>query len=182
MLSKLLGDKYKEGMTVEEINAALAEVDIHAGYVPKATFDKTASEAAKYKKDYQAKLSEEELAKQTAAQELADAKERIAELERANGITEYAKKYMANGYSEELATQTATALMDGKMDVVFANQATFLKEREKTLKAEMLKKTPVPPAGGKEEALTKEKFSKMSLDEQMKVYTETPDVYAELTK
>ena len=182
MLRKLLGDKYKEGMTFEEINAALAEVDIHEGYVPKATFDKTASEAAKYKKDYQAKLTEEELAKQAAEEERNQMKARIAELERTTGITEYAKKFMANGYSEELATKTAVALVDGKMDEVFANQATFLKEREKALKAEMLKETPVPPGGGKEKSLTKEEFKKMSLEEQMKVYSDTPELYAELTK
>ena len=182
MLRKLLGDKYKEGMTEEEINAALAEVDIHAGFVPKATFDKTASEAAKYKKDLQAKLTEDEIAKQTAEEERIQMQNRIKELERANGITEYAKKLMGNGYSEELANKTAIALVDGKMDEVFANQATFIKEREKTLKAEWLKETPVPPAGGDPKALTKEQFKKMSLSEQIKVYNETPELYAELTK
>ena len=182
MLEKLLGDKYRPDMTAEEINAALAEIDIHAGYVPKATFDKTMSEAAKYKKDLQAKMSEDELARQQALEEAERKDSRIKELERTVSITDYAKKFMANGYDEALATATATALIDGQIDTVIANQATFQKAREKALKAEMLKETPVPPAGGSPKTLSKEDFSKMSLAERMKVRTETPDLYAELTK
>ena len=182
MLKKLLGDKYKEGMTFDEINAALAEIDIHEGYVPKAVADKHASDAAKYKKDYQAKLTEDERAKQEAEEERTRQQNRIAELERTVSITDYAKRYIASGYDEKLATETAEALVDGKMDVVFANQEAHLKAREKALKAEMLKDTPVPPGGGKEKGLTKEEFKKMSLAERQKVYDETPELYAELTK
>ena len=56
-------------------------------------------------------------------------------------------KYMAEGYDEKLAKETATALADGEMDKVFANQSAFLAVRTETLKKEMLKTTPRTPAG-----------------------------------
>ena len=55
-LKQLLGDKYKENMTLDEINAALADRNLVdpstlGETVPKATFDKTASDLAKLKKE-----------------------------------------------------------------------------------------------------------------------------------
>lgn len=56
-------------------------------------------------------------------------------------------KYMAEGYDEKLAKETATALADGEMEKVFANQSAFLAAKTETLKKEMLKATPRTPAG-----------------------------------
>ena len=56
-LKTLLGDAYKEGMTVDEINKALADKDlVDRSTLPKTvlkeTFDKTASELAELKKKF----------------------------------------------------------------------------------------------------------------------------------
>jgi hypothetical protein len=62
------------------------------------------------------------------------------------------------------------------MDAVIQNQSAFLKDREKALKAEILKSTP-PPAGGRETATpTKPDFSKMGLAEIDSFYKENPDL------
>jgi len=55
-LKTLLGDAYKEGMTIDEINAALADKNfVDPATLPKSVakdvFDKTASELAKVKKE-----------------------------------------------------------------------------------------------------------------------------------
>ena len=57
-LKTLLGDQFKEGMTIEEITAALADKTfVDPSTLPKSVtkdiFDKTASELAKAKKDFQ---------------------------------------------------------------------------------------------------------------------------------
>ena len=54
----LLGDAYREGMTIEEINAALADKEfVDPTTLPKSVskelFDKKVSELAKFKKDYE---------------------------------------------------------------------------------------------------------------------------------
>ena len=55
-IKTLLGDTYKEGMTIDEINAALADKNfVDPTTLPKSVtkdvFDKTASELAKVKKE-----------------------------------------------------------------------------------------------------------------------------------
>ena len=65
------------------------------------------------------------------------------------------------------------------MATVFKNQAAFVAEREKSMKADLLKSTPVPPAGSGEKAPSKEEFQKMSLLEKTKFATEHPEIYKE---
>lgn len=55
-IKELLGDAYKEGMTIEEINTALADKNfVDPSTLPKSVskelYDKTSSELAKYKKE-----------------------------------------------------------------------------------------------------------------------------------
>ena len=61
-LKSLLGDKYKEGMSIEELMSL--DVDMPkpdmTGFISKDHFDKVASEAADYKKQLRAKMSEAE--------------------------------------------------------------------------------------------------------------------------
>ena len=73
--------------------------------------------------------------------------------------------------------------MKGDFTAVINAQAKFVDAQKKAAIADAVKETPRPPVGnGETNTLTKEKFSKLSLDEQMKVYQETPDLYKELTK
>ena len=61
-LKSLLGDKYTEGMTIEDLMALEIEepkIDM-SKFVSKEVFDKTASEAANYKKQARATMSEAE--------------------------------------------------------------------------------------------------------------------------
>lgn len=172
-----------ENMTPEEKIAALEsyEPDM-SGFVSKATFDKTASDLAAAKKSLREKMSEEEAKAAKAAEEHAALLARVEQLEREKAVSTYVGSYLAMGYEEKLARSSAEALAKGDMDTLFANQKTHTESREKALRAELLKQTPHPPAGGAPAAMKKEDFAKMSLLEKQKFAKENPEQYAEFYK
>ena len=138
-----------ENMTTEEKLAALEayEPDM-SGYVSKAVFDKTASQASAFKKQLREKMSEEEAKAAKDAEERAALEARVKELEHDKAVSSYVNKYLAMGYDEKLARATADALAKGDMETVFANQKIYTANWEKTLRAELLKSTPRPAGGG----------------------------------
>lgn len=171
-------------MTAEEKLAALEAMEIaepdYTGYVKKDVADKYASEAANYKKQLRDRMTEEEAAKAKADEDMAAVMKELESLRTEKAVSEYTAQFMGIGYDESLAKSTATALQTGDMATVFKNQAKFVAEREKTLKAEMLKKTPQPPAGEGEKVVTREDLSKMTLAEKAKFAQENPERYNEL--
>lgn len=146
-LKKLLGNKYRDDMTATEIAEVLAGYDPTAGMVKKDLLEKANSEAAKYKKELNAKMTavEQEEADRRAAQEKMEAE--LAELKRDKAISEYRARLLGLGYEETLAANTAQAFADGNLDVVFANQRKHQQAQEKALRAKLLEETPKPPAG-----------------------------------
>jgi hypothetical protein len=185
-LKSLLGDKYKEGMTVEDIMSLeldAPKADTTAYDNLKKRLDEVASEAANYKKQLRASMSEADAKAAADAEKYANMEAELEQLKADKAIAENAKGLVAIGYDETLATEVATALYKGDAATVIKAQAKFVDAQKKAVLADAVKETPVPPAGdngGK--TLTKAEFAKMSLDEQMKVYTDTPDLYNELTK
>lgn len=139
-------------MTPEQKLAALEgyEYDDHSEELErqKAAVTKANGEAAEWKRKHTALLSEEEKKKQEDADKLASMEKELAELRKGKVVSDYKAKFVAQGYSEELADETAKALADGDMTKVFANQQKFLTDYAKGVKAEALKGTPKPPAGG----------------------------------
>lgn len=185
-LKSLLGDKYKEGMTIEELMALEVEepkADTSAYDNLKKRFDEVASEAASYKKQVRATMSEAEQKAAADKEELEKLLEEVKQLKSEKAIAENAKGLVAIGYDEKLAMEVATALYNGDSAKVIAAQAKFVDAQKKAVLAEAVKETPVPPVGNEGgKTLTKAEFTKMSLDEQMAVYEKTPELYNELTK
>lgn len=172
-----------ENMTPEEKLAALEAYDPEKdGYVAKAVLDKKASEASELSKQLKARMTEDEAKAAQEAEEKAKMLARIEELERERAVNSYANAYLAMGYDEKLAKSTAEAMAKGDMDTVFANQKVFTEGREKALKAELLKSTPTPPAGGADGGMKKEDFMKLSLEEKQQFAVENPEAYANLYK
>lgn len=138
-------------MTPEEKLAALEAIELpepdFTGWVKKDALDKVASEAASYKKQLREKMSAEEEKAEREAEERAALQARVEELERERTISNYVSSYLAMGYEEKLARASAEALLTGDMETVFENQKLFAANREKALKAEILKSTPRPAAG-----------------------------------
>ena len=184
-LKSLLGDKYTEGMTIEDILSLEVEepqIDM-SKFVSKELYDKAASDTANYKKQLRANMSEAEQKAAADAEKLAEIVAERDQLKQEKAIAENAKGLVAIGYDEKTATEVATALYNGDAKAVINAQAKFVDAQKKAVLAEDVKATPIPPVdNGGSKTLTKAEFSKMSLDEQMAVYEKTPDLYNELTK
>ncbi len=175
-----------DSMTPEEKVAALEayEPDM-SGWVAKSVADKHASEAASYKKQLREKMSEDEAKKAKEDEERAAAEARaeelearVRELETERAKSSYVNAYLSMGYDEKLAKASAEAMVKGDMDTVFKNQRQHVENREKALKAELLKQTPPPAAGNGDGGIDKAAFSKMSLVDKQKFAIENPEEYA----
>ena len=118
-----------------------------SGYVTKATADKLSSEAAEYKRKYNATLTEQERKEAEIAEQNKQRDKELADLRRERAIDKQTAKYLALGFDAELAAATAEASVDGNTDVVFANMSKHQQDREAKLKADLLKTTPTPAPG-----------------------------------
>ena len=152
-----------ESMTAEEKLKALEEYNLpdpdYTGYVRKEVFDKTASEAAEWKRKHNALLSEEEQAKIAREEELNNLRNSVAQMTREKQIAQYKAEYIAMGYSDQLATKSAEAAADGDTATVFANQKAFIEAHDQALRAGLLQSTPTPPGGtGGSTVWTKDKI------------------------
>lgn len=193
-LKELLGDAYKEGMSFEEIEAALADKElVDPSTLPKSVskevFDKTASELAKVKKELKAlressmtdaeKLQAElDKAKETQAnynKELS--KLRAKEIFVTAGLTEtdYAPILDVVVSEDEETTKTRAKSM---VDLIAAQKAAA----EKAIKAELLKGTPKPKSGEGDTGITKEQFEKMNWKERTELKQKDPELFKQLSE
>lgn len=193
-LKELLGDAYREDMTLEEVEQALAGINlVDPDKLPKSVskevFDKTASELARIKKE----LKELQEKNMTAEEKLK------LELEKAAvSQAKYAKElsklrateiFVTAGLSEEDYTplidivvsedEEVTKVRAKSMVDVIASQK---KAVEKTVKAELLKGTPKPEPGEPFKPMTLEEFRKMSLMDKQRFARENPELYQEIYK
>lgn len=151
-LSDLLGSAYKEGMTEDEISAALQNVNVGQGNDAevtklKAALSKANSEAAEYKKQLRSKQTADEAEAAAQKEEHDKLLKENSELKRSMTLSERKAKLLAMGYDENLATETATAMVDGDLDKVLANQSKYLEVQKKNIQADHMRKTPRPAAG-----------------------------------
>lgn len=169
-------------MTAEEKLAALEAMDIPDVDKMKSALDKATSEAAGYKKQLRERMTEDEAKEaERAAREAAIQKE-LEQLRAEKLVDQHTAKFLGLGYDEKLARETAAALATGDNELVFKNHAKFLADREKALRAEILKSTPTPPAGDGAVKKSKEDIQKMTLVEKQKFFRENPDEYKDLYK
>ena len=158
-LKELLGDAYKEGITLEEIETALAEKDLVdrtelGEVVSKATFDKTASELSALKKELK-KLKESSMTAEEKVQ---------AELDKATELQKQYARELAKLKAKEIFIGAGLTEKDytSLLDVVVSEDEDLTASRakamvdvinvqkqavEKAVKADLLKSTPKPPAG-----------------------------------
>ena len=158
-LKKLLGDDYKEELTIEEINELLegknfVDPETLPKSVDKKVFDKTASELAAIKKKLKAveqaamtdeEKIKEEMQKATELQnqfqrELAKIRAKEIFVEAGLKAEDYTLILDSVVTEDEETTQTRAEAM---VKLVNAQKEAV----EKAVKAELLKGTPKPPAG-----------------------------------
>lgn len=146
-------------MTAEQKLAALEALELdepsYEGYVRKDVYDKTASELSKMKKDYNAKLTADELKAKEDAEKQEKLQNDYDALLKKVTISENKAKFLSLGYDEVLAEDTAIALAENNFEKVFANQSKHQQAVEKKIREEVLNDTP-KPTGGSGKKLTVE--------------------------
>lgn len=192
-IQSLLGEEYREGMTLDEINAVLANRQfVDPTTLPKSVekhiFDKTASELAKVKKELSElknnSLSDEEKVNAAIAAADARANEYSAKLNR----LEVEKLFMTDGLAEadyaDLIEDVVSEDAEKTMKLAKSLLSVVKKQKsaaEKAIRAELLKNTPKPPpgdAGG--DTMTIEKFRKLSPKERYDFSVSNPEEYRKL--
>ena len=184
-IQDLLKDAYKEGMTVEEIESALADVELPADQSAeierlKAALTKSNSENAEWKKKHREALSEEERKAQETADLIKQLQEENATLTRDSNVSKHKAKFLAMGYEEALASDAAVAMTDGDMEKLFSYQQKHQEALEKKIRADALKGTPKPVPAKADGVVTREQIAKMSVTDRIKFYNEHPEEYKEI--
>ena len=169
-------------MTAEEKLAALEALDIPDADKLKAALDKANSEAAGFKRQLRERMTEDEARAAKDAEDRAAMQKELEQLRAEKLIDQNTAKFLGLGYDEKLARETATALANGDTEAIFKNHAKFIADREKALKAEILKSTPTPPAGDGAEKKTRDDFKKMTLAEKQQFARENPEAYKDFYK
>ena len=178
----LLKDAYKEGMTLEEIETALADVDFPEDQTAeverlKAALSKSNSENAEWKKKHREALSEEERKAQETADLIKQLQEENATLTRESNVSKHKAKFLGMGYEESLASDAAAAMVDGDMEKLFSYQQKHQEALEKKIRADALKGTPKPVPDKRDGAVTIEDLRKMSTQERLEFSQKNPEEY-----
>lgn len=113
----------------------------------KRAMERANSEAADYKKKYNATLSEQERASQEKAEEQARRDERLAELERENSIHKFTEQFLDIGYDKESAVKAATAQVDNDVETLITLQKKVIEEKVLAKEQEMYKSIPRAKTG-----------------------------------
>lgn len=193
-LKELLGDAYREDMTIEEVGQALKDLNlVDPSTLPKSVskevFDKTASELARYKRELKELQEESMTAEEKLKLELEKATEAQAKYAKELSKLRATEIFVTAGLSEEDYTplidivvsedEEVTKVRAKSMVDVIASQR---KAVEKTVKAELLKDTPKPEPGDPSKGVTLDSFRKMSLMDKQKFAMENPELYQSIYK
>lgn len=146
-LKDLLGENYRDGMTVEEVNAALQKVAMPTDQTAeierlKGVISKSNSEAAEWKRKFQATQTEDEQQKAKDEEERQNLLKELAELKKAQAVSGYKASYLAMGYDEKLAEEAANAVANGDTD-----KALEVQKKHQATMAEKIKKEILRAAG-----------------------------------
>lgn len=168
-LKDLLGEKYHEGIALEEVENALSSIEVtdfarddsdEVSKLRKA-LSKSNSEAADYKKQLRARMTEQE----AKEREEAEAREKLQndynELKKLMQLSDMKARFLALGYDEEAAQKTAEAMLEGNQDVFFENQKKIMDGLQKKIREDLMKGNPRPSGSGG--------YTGKSIDEIMKI-------------
>lgn len=150
----------------------------------KRSFDKASSEAADYKKKYNATLSEKERIDIEKAEQEAERDEQFKALVRENQISKLEKGYLGMKYTADEASRMAIAEADGDLDAKMKILAEVDARKQKELEQEFMRKIPQPNFGVGDEkpSMTKEEFQKASYKQVKDFKEKYPNTYKEYMK
>ena len=146
--------------------------------------EKAASEAADYKKKYNATLTDAQKAAQEKAEKEAERQEQFDKLLKENTVNKLSKNFLKLGYPEDKAEEAANAQYDGDTETLFRIQSEVQESLIKQKEAEWLKSRPVVSTGAGDEktTVTKEQFNKMGYTKRVEFKQKYPETYKSYTE
>ena len=109
--------------------------------------ERAASEAADYKKKYNATLTDAQKAAQEKAEKEAERQEQFDKLLKENTVNKLSKNFLKLGYPEDKAEEAANAQYDGDTETLFRIQSEVQESLIKQKEAEWLKSRPPVTTG-----------------------------------
>lgn len=185
-LKELLGNAYREDMTLAEIEEATKAMNLAdlsgGGYVSLGKYNALVQERDEYKTKWTDTLNEAQKAEQAALEK----EKKFAEIMRENNINRFSKKLATTIKDEATLTEIATLMADGKYEDAFEKQNAYLVDAnaklEEEYKQKMMQNNPQAQGGnGGAGEITAEQFAQMGLAERTKLYRENPEAYNKLT-
>lgn len=166
-----------DGKRVKELEAEIAKL--------KQAVTNASADASKYKKELQAKQTDEERA--TAEREAAEAAKQaeLDELRTKWNVSEHEKNFMQLGFDAELAKETAEAMKQYKpeeLETLFGGIRKFIESHDKQMAEKALLNNPKLPGGNSTRTVTREEFKQMGYREMVAFKNEHPELFAEYTK
>lgn len=144
--TKVTASKTDDKPTTKSVEEQLQQLMVENAKMKRA-MERANSEAADYKKKYNATLSEQEKASLEKAEEQAKRDERLAELEREVSVHRFTESYLDLGYDKESAIAAATAQVDGDIDTLFKLQKKVIDEKVLAKEQELIKDIPRAKTG-----------------------------------
>lgn len=146
----------------------------------KGQVDKYSTEIASYKKEKEAKMTDDEKTKAR----IEELEKQLNDSKRTNIVNEKVANLVELGYDKETAIKYANDEVDGKSTIGY--QKAFKEKIEANIRAEILKSQKDPNIGnGKNETkFTKENFKKglISMEEMNELKEKDPTLYKSLVK
>jgi hypothetical protein len=164
--------KVLESYDLDNSNAELEKL--------KLTVTKANAEAAEYKKRLSALSSEKDTAISENDKRIALLESQLKEVTTISKIADTKARLVELGYSTSLASDTATALVNGNVDDVITHLKQVMADRDKSIRLELLRQTPTPPAGQGKATITKDIFKKMSISDKQELFIKEPEIYTKL--
>lgn len=171
-----------ENLTPEEKLAAIEALELEESNDNKLkdALNKASSQVAEYKRQLKEKMTEAERLEAERKEEVEKKDAMLAELIKEKTVAEHKASFLKEGYSDELADKSAVALAEGDFNTVFASLNTFITERDKKMKEELLNQVKPPAGGMSKPSVTKEQFNKMSMKERTELYESDKELYESL--
>lgn len=167
--------------TLEELQAELAKLKEENGKLKNAQSN-ASSDAAKYKKQLQERMTEQEKAENATKELIEQLKADNQRMKREQEVAVRTAAYVQIGFDGDLARQAAEAY-GSDHDSFMASFKTFLTAHDKALIADQLRATPRPGNGAVDKpTVTKEQFERMTYPERVKFYDEQPELYKKYTE
>lgn len=146
--------------------------------------EKAASDAADWKKKYNATLTDAQKAAQEKAEKEAERQEQFEQLLKENTVNKLSKNFLKLGYPEDKAEEAANAQYDGDTETLFRIQSEVQESLIKQKEAEWLKSRPpvTTGAGDEKTTVTKEQFNKMGYAKRVEFKQKYPETYKSYTE